>query len=178
MRVRHIQRDATPEQIARIQRMALRVAKLRGRSKHEHILVLADMIEEADWPKAKNHIPTGRKGPPETWNVSSLDVWGNAEDGFEVNARFDAGTLRLPTHEYLYNVLWYRNRFVKGEPTYRGIGSSYSHDDSDFWRRFKRQYLKSTVKRSQITFDSSSGDFIEVSAKDGEPLYILERREA
>lgn len=90
-------RDATPEQIARIKRMALRVAKLRGRSKHEHILVLADMVEEAGWPK-DHFIPTGRRGPPETWDVSSLDVWGNAEDGFEVNQQFRAGILRVPTY--------------------------------------------------------------------------------
>lgn len=180
---RSSRRDATPEQIARIKRMALRVAKLRGHSKHEHILVLADMVEEAGWPK-DGYIPTGRKGPPETWDVASLDVWGNADDGFEVNQQFRAGILRVPTYEHLYNVLWYRNRVVGGQPLRfeagqrMGISSGYYHDDDDFWRRFKAKYLKSTVKRKEITFDSSSGDFIEVNAaKDGEPLYILEMRE-
>lgn len=44
-----------------LQRMALRVAKLSGRAKHEHAMVLADAMDEAGWREAS--IPTGRRGP-------------------------------------------------------------------------------------------------------------------
>lgn len=32
----------------------------------------------------------------EKWNVYSLDVWGNEEDGYEVNDRSRIGTVELP----------------------------------------------------------------------------------
>ena len=34
-------------------------------------------------------------GCPRTWAVYSLDVWGNAADGFEVNDRSRAGTITI-----------------------------------------------------------------------------------
>ena len=40
-----------------LQRMALRVAKLRGRAKHEHAMVLADAMDQMGW--RPNEIPTG-----------------------------------------------------------------------------------------------------------------------
>lgn len=32
----------------------------------------------------------------ETWRVTSLDVWGNEEDGFEINDWFNVGYIDLP----------------------------------------------------------------------------------
>lgn len=32
----------------------------------------------------------------QTWNVFTYDVWGNDEDGFEVNDRYDWGSVKLP----------------------------------------------------------------------------------
>ena len=32
----------------------------------------------------------------ETWDVFTLDVWGNERDGFEVNDRSRCGTITLP----------------------------------------------------------------------------------
>jgi hypothetical protein len=42
------------------------------------------------------------------WDVYSLDVWGNEEDGYEVNDRSKIGTVALPpdyTDEYLLKTL-------------------------------------------------------------------------
>jgi hypothetical protein len=33
---------------------------------------------------------------PTTWQIHSLDVWGNSDDGFEVNNEFKAGSVEIP----------------------------------------------------------------------------------
>lgn len=180
-------RDATPAQIAQIQRAALRVAKLRGKSKHDHALVLADMMEEANWPKDRNIVPTGRRGKPERWEIRDLDVWGNAEDGYEVNNEFRAGTIRIPTEEVLYNVKSYTDNFLAG---YRATGSPSSvyggapllrlisvdshwrYKDS-LWRALKKRYPKLSSKKFELDSWSSEGFYALQSRKDGKPALFL-----
>lgn len=174
--IKQTRRDATPRQIARIQRMALRVAKLRGHAKHEHILVLADMMEETGWPQNPNIVPTGRRGRPQRWGVYNLDVWGNAKDGFEINEQYPAGTIRFPTREYVYNVQWYRDNFSKCLSTPRAVTVGYTLEEDDIWKYFKQEYLMPAVKRKQITIDIPYGDIIEISSsKNGKPLFTIQR---
>lgn len=37
--------------------------------------------------------------PVNTWHVISLDVWGNAEEGFEVNDRRECGTVEIESND-------------------------------------------------------------------------------
>jgi hypothetical protein len=160
--------------------MALRVAKLRGRSKHEHALVLADLVEEVGWPTS-SRIPTGRRGPPVVFNVQSLDVWGNEDDGYEINNWFDAGTLKVPTRETISNVLAYRNAVAKRLSTSRAVDVRYHVDDEDLYRYLKRGYLKPHVRRKQIYIEHLLGDddVVEIQdAKTDEPLFQLRMRES
>lgn len=176
-------RDASPEQIARVERLALSVSRMESRARHEYALVLADLVEEVGWPREKNIIPTGRAGIPERWGVRSLDVWGNPEDGFEVNETFRAGTIVVPTKEVLYNVTAYRDSYGSGfreqrpgRPLLRMISVEHVMSRDDLWRRFKKEFLASTVKRSQIDFEEVGDGYIEVSVKKtAEPLFFLER---
>ena len=164
-----------------LQRMALRVAKLRGRSKHEHALVLADAMDEAGWKDAS--IPTGRRGPPELYWIRSVDAWGNEEDGWEINDWRDAGELIVRPIELLHNVRVYRDEYVTGQRT----------TPADFGRRqvplthlISTSYFAGPVIRKEIAkhwlkpgvrfvLENIGDGFYEVSvSKTGEPLYQLE----
>lgn len=180
---RRVSQDPSASQRALIQRMALSIAKLRGRAKHQRTLVLADLLEESGWKDS--HVPTGRKGPVEEWNVYTLDVWGNRRDGYEINERWRAGTIRFPTREYLSNVIWYRDAFLKhrqgilGPPRNATVRADYEVLPQIRWRLFKKQFFQPFVKSSQIEFDNSTGDFIEVNLKkSGKPLFQLERQDS
>lgn len=106
---------------ARLSRQALRVVKLRGRSKREHALVLADMLEEIGfW----HSIPTGRRLPPVTFNVYSLDVWGNHHDGYEVNERYRSGKpIRLRPYEMMTNIRPYAREIAAAAQQRRPVAS-------------------------------------------------------
>ena len=182
-RAAHARRDATPAQIAQIQRAALRVAKLRGKSKHVHALVLADMMEVADYPKLspggwRDGVPTGRTSFSQPWIVWALDVWGNEDDGYEINDRSRAGRFRMPLREILYGVPQYRDTFL-GSPEKASLASLYLRNEIDVdrqFRTFKSEYLKPNVKKRQVSFDYVDDGFIEVhSTKDGEPIYHIMR---
>ena len=82
-----------------------------------------------------------------TWRVFSLDVWGNARDGYEVNDRSGIGKVRLPddaTNEQIVRAL-------------KDAG-----------------ILRKTVRMSQIAIDGDDM-FISIDqAKDGKPVFQLE----
>lgn len=85
--------------------------------------------------------------PVKTWEVRSLDVWGNAEDGFEVNQEFKAGKIEVPAITNDAGLL----KILK---------------ENDF--------IKKSVRSTQIKFEDTGSGFIEVvDAKTGEPLYFL-----
>lgn len=177
-------KEVTPQQI---QRMALRVAKLRGQARHKAAMVLADAAEGAGWPENPNIIPTGRRGRPETWRVLSLDVWGNPRDGFEVNNAFTAGTIRVATEETLWNVRSYRDSYKKGfrewgsyhQPLLRAISTSWDVESDALWRALKRDYFAAATERRHIEFDNQGDGRIDVSlARNGKPLLTLERVES
>lgn len=83
--------------------------------------------------------------PPTTWNVHSLDVWGNEDDGFEVNNEFKAGTVELP----------------------------YGATDEELLKIFKEDHLEANVTLKSVSFDeqSSEGFFVIENKKTGEPLF-------
>jgi hypothetical protein len=84
---------------------------------------------------------------PVTWQVKSLDVWGNEEDGFEVNQEFSAGEIQIPAMT----------------------------DDADLLKLMKKEgFIKDNVRSNQIEFEDTGSGFIEIKdAKSGEPLYFL-----
>lgn len=85
--------------------------------------------------------------PAEKWIVKSLDVWGNEDDGFEINQEFHAGDIEIPVLT----------------------------DDAGLLKLLKENdFLKSNVRLNQVEFDDSGAGLIEVKdAKTGEPLYLL-----
>jgi len=89
----------------------------------------------------------GRHVKPEVWEVKSLDVWGNEEDGYEVNQEFKAGKIEIPA----------------------------MLDDADLVKLLKKEgFLKETVRANQIEVESSGLGFIEIKEKKtGEPVYFL-----
>ena len=182
-------RDPSTAQIAQIKRMALRVAKLRGKSRREQALVLADLMEEAGWPRDKNKVPTGRRGRSLRLQVYGLDVWGNAEDGYDINERYSMGRISLPVREYLYNVEHYRDHLRKEHDIFRRIRTSYEWSRDELFRLLtatgpglagsRGWYLASNLPRRQVVFFVGELDaeriFIDINrARDGKPLLVLE----
>jgi hypothetical protein len=85
------------------------------------------------------------------WRVLSLDVWGNPEDGFEVNDRYGIGKIELPedyTDAQLLRVL-------------KDAG-------------FVRPYV--TLARIEIE-DDGAGLISLDQKKDGRPVFQLERED-
>ena len=169
-------RDPTSAQLARIERLALRVAKTRGRARHETALVLADLVEEAGYP-TPNRIATGRRGPPQKFNVFLLDAWGNAADGYEVNNRFLNGEIRVPQREYVFNVTNYRDKIRTGfvradaQPLLRTIWIDHRYTTEDLRRALSRANYR--VKHAVI--DDLGDGMIEITSKvRGKPLAHLE----
>lgn len=89
----------------------------------------------------------GRHVKPEIWEVKSLDVWGNAEDGYEVNNEHGAGKISIPAMT----------------------------DDAGLVKLLKKEgFLKETVRANQVEIESPGEGFIEVrEKKTGEPIYFL-----
>lgn len=161
-----------------LERMALRVAKIRGRSKLLHMLVLADAMDEAGWQGSS--IPTGRRGR-ERFDVHSLDVWGNHEDGYEINNWFNEGVLTVPTIEVLHNVRSARDAFMKTQDPHAtrvmiaSLFSSYHRIPGALERVLRRNWLASGVRR--FTIDDMGGiGTLEVSVG-GKPVLHLESRD-
>ena len=153
-----------------LMRMALRVAKIRGRSKLQHALVLADAMDEAGWPH--DDIPTGRRGR-ERFRVFALNVWGNARDGYEVNNRYRTSTvISVPTEEKLHNVRWSRD-ILRTRPdlhvTGRSLWSRYEHVPGALERALRRE---AGVSAPIVLVDE--GELIEVSTRRGRPFLHLE----
>ena len=94
---------------AALERMALRVAKLRGRSKLQHALVLADAMDEVGW--TGNTIPTGRR-LRQFYDVIALDVRGDYENGYTIDDERRVGGLIIPINETLSNVRHVRDAFL------------------------------------------------------------------
>ena len=64
----------------------------------------------------------------ETWEVHSLDVWGNAREGWDVNAAYRAGEVEIPTENH-----WNRNAIFNAiKDEYLTPGSRFSQADFDF----------------------------------------------
>jgi predicted RNA binding protein YcfA (HicA-like mRNA interferase family) len=83
------------------------------------------------------------------WSIYSLDVWGNEEDGFEVNNRQRAGDIEILD------------------------GAS----DEDIIKTLKQEgFLKAKVKASQIHIDGDDYAMNVDDAETGEPIYQLESR--
>jgi hypothetical protein len=83
------------------------------------------------------------------WEVRSLDVWGNQEDGYEVNETFHAGELCF-TH--------------------------YPSADQIFARLKTDGLIKSSVKRSEVDVDTNGPDYYDINdAATGEPLFTVTR---
>lgn len=99
------------------------------------------------------------------FEVRSLDVWGNEEDGFEINQSFRAGQILLPVFEVEYNV---------GMPQ---AFKSWDVSDATIVNTMREEgFLRDAVKPSQISIDASEG--LEGSmwlndAETGKPLYEL-----
>ncbi len=89
----------------------------------------------------------GRHVKPETWEVKSLDVWGNSEDGYEVNQEFNAGKIEIPA----------------------------MLDDAGLVKLLKKEgFLKETVRANQVEVEDNGAGFIEIrEKKTGEPVYFL-----
>ena len=168
-----------------LQRMALRVAKLRGRAKHEHAMVLADAMDEAGWRETS--IPTGRRGPVEAYRVISLDAWGNEEDGWEINNWHPAGTIRVRPIELLHNIRVYRDKYVAGQRT---TPANFGRREVPLTHLISTSYLATPVLRAVLARDwlkqgvrfnveyAGGDDLLEVTArKTGEPIYQLELEE-
>lgn len=88
----------------------------------------------------------------ETWDVISLDVWGNPDDGFEINDMHKAGTVQL-----------------QAEPTKEQIV-----------RAMKREnWLKKGVRSARIAIDDFGDDeYPQIALEDsrtGEPIFHLRR---
>lgn len=98
-----------------------------------------------DTPQGKATIRSHEAGAK--WEVKSLDVWGNEEDGFEVNQEFHAGEVEIPAMV----------------------------DDKELLKIMKKGgFIKDNVRSSQVEFEDTGGGFIEMkNAKTGEPLYFL-----
>lgn len=84
---------------------------------------------------------------PVKWQVKSLDVWGNEEDGFEVNQEFSAGEIEIPAMT----------------------------DDAGLLKLMKKEgFIKENIRSNQIEFEDTGSGFIEVKEKKtGEPVYFL-----
>lgn len=164
--------------------MALRVAKVRGRAKHEHALVLADAMDQVNWKG--DRIWTGRRGSVQRFRVISLDAWGNRRDGWEINEWHTAGRLAIQPLEMLHNVRAYRDKYLRGQRTtpadygQRQVPLTHlislSYDPYPVIRAaISRNWLKPGVRFSVMEYGAMD-DMIEIShAKTGEPLYNLER---
>ena len=157
-----------------LMRMALRVAKIRGKAKLQHALVLADAMDEAGWPG--DSIPTGRKGPADRYRVIDLDVWGNARDGYEINDRYRTSIeIAVPTEERLHGVRWYREALGRGNLLRASAHSIYSVFDH------VPGALKRALRRAVVDLPAGieivgSGweELIEVTTRRGRPLLHLE----
>lgn len=57
---------------------------------------------------------------PTTWELRTYDVWGNAEDGWEVNNTYSAGKVELRIPQTRYNV-GTPHEFIGAYPTDRQI---------------------------------------------------------
>lgn len=156
-----------------LMRMALRVAKLRGRSKVQHALVLADAMEEEGW--REGDVPTGRKGR-ERFLVHEIDAQGVGTSALR-------GTITVPTEEWLSNVRWFRDRTVsalrKADPGHGlppNASSLYAHFhvNVDVLRRLlKRDW----VNRPIVVQDDGNGNY-DVYTRRGRYLLWLEREES
>lgn len=72
-----------------------------------------DIMETTDKVESESESET----PSHTYKVYSLDVWGNIDDGFEVNDRALIGTVDLPqdsTNEDILNIL--KEDYLKDAP--------------------------------------------------------------
>jgi len=89
----------------------------------------------------------GRYVKPEIWEVKSLDVWGNQEDGYEVNNEHNAGKIEIPA----------------------------MLDNAGLVKLLKKEgFLKETVTVKQVEIESPGEGFIEIrEKKTGEPIYFL-----
>jgi hypothetical protein len=82
-----------------------------------------------------------------TWRVYTLDVWGNEDDGFEVNDRSRAGTVVIPTDA----------------------------TDEDIVRLLRANaFLDPRVKASDIDIDGDDYSMTVDDAKTGQPIFQLE----
>jgi hypothetical protein len=84
------------------------------------------------------------------WDVYGLDVWGNEEDGFEVNDSWKIGSVRLgedPTDEEITSAL---------------IGNG---------------YLKSRVTADQLDIDGDDMSLFVSDIDTGEPVFNMFRYE-
>jgi hypothetical protein len=81
------------------------------------------------------------------WEVRSLDVWGNQEDGYEVNQEYAAGHLSF---------------------------SRYPSEDAIFKALKRDGFIKAGIKRSQVEIDGAGPDYYDVNdAATGKPIYSV-----
>lgn len=178
--------DRTPSagEKRRVRRLAARAyaARERPAELHRIALGLAALIDEVGWPDNGNIVPTGMAGPPHRYQVQTLDVWGNAEDGWDINNWFNAGVLDIPSEIIAYNIEGYRDSVMQGYATRAAgeplIGSvSFDSQDSDaaFARAVRREYL---APGARVVFNDSGSEFVEVTRRnDGLPLLHIQRLE-
>lgn len=94
-------------------------------------------------PKARTALRKHVK--PQTWKVHSLDVWGNAKDGYDVNNEFSAGTVEIPE------------------------GAT----DEELLKIFKGEFLDKHLTLRTVEFDNPGSEsfFAIKQRKDGKPVY-------
>ena len=176
-------RTPTAADRAQVRRAARAVATAKNPAeRHQRALALASVVDATGWPWERNIVPTGLSGPPERWQVRTLDVWGNEEDGFDVNDRFNAGTIELPTELAIYNASAYRDSYIAGyrttireQPLLMLVTTETVAREGALERMLRRDYL---APRARIDISYSGPDFIEVEQRStGRPLLHLERLE-
>ena len=142
-----------------IQRLARRVVDARSpEAAHDAAVMLADA---AALFGMSNRISTGRRGPVQRWEVSELEVWGNAQDGFDINNAFRAGVLEVPTEEVVH--------IYRSAPL--GFERRFETNDRALERAVRANYL---APGARVTMDDFGDGYIRVEARaTGEPLYDL-----
>lgn len=178
---RLLKRSPTPADRALVRRAARAFATATPLEAHRRALALAAAIDAAGWPANERHpiVPTGIAGPPERWQLITLDVWGNEREGFEVNNRFRGGIVELPTELTVWNATAYRDSYVAGHRSMAHGAPLLSLMSVN--REAREGALEGALRehlapRARVDITYVDDGFIEVTdRRTGEPIFHLER---
>lgn len=101
-----------------------------------------------------------------TYTLWSYDVWGNAEDGYEVNDRSAyCRDLEIETTHNVYN---------------KGTDAEFSDDlpsDRQILDALQREYFRNDVTLDKLEIDGDDQSIYITAARDGRPICGLELNE-